>query len=51
MVLQVDAREGVVALDQVFADILRRRKLVLTRAAIEALEARFKAKASEVRPS
>jgi len=32
-------------------DILRRRKLVLTRAAIEALEARFKAKAPEARPS
>ena len=32
-------------------DILRRRKLVLTRAAIEAIEARFKAKASEARPS
>ncbi|MGD9805554.1 MAG: 50S ribosomal protein L4 [Hyphomicrobiaceae bacterium] len=32
-------------------DILRRRKLVLTRAAIEALEARFKAKAEEARPS
>jgi large subunit ribosomal protein L4 len=31
-------------------DILRRRKLVLTRAAIEALEARFKAKAEEARP-
>ena len=30
-------------------DILRRRKLVLTRAAIEALEARFKAKAEEAR--
>jgi len=32
-------------------DILRRRKLVLTRAAIEALEARFKAKAEEARAS
>jgi large subunit ribosomal protein L4 len=32
-------------------DILRRRKLVLTRAAVEALEARFKAKGSEARPS
>jgi large subunit ribosomal protein L4 len=31
-------------------DILRRRKLVLTRAAIEALEVRFKAKAEEARP-
>ena len=32
-------------------DILRRKKLVLTKAAIEALEARFKAKAAEARPS
>ncbi|MGE0768587.1 MAG: 50S ribosomal protein L4 [Hyphomicrobiaceae bacterium] len=32
-------------------DILRRRKLVLTRAAIVALEARFKAKAEEARAS
>ncbi|MDZ7603352.1 MAG: 50S ribosomal protein L4 [Hoeflea sp.] len=32
-------------------DILRRRKLVLTRAAIAALEARFTAKAEEARPA
>jgi large subunit ribosomal protein L4 len=32
-------------------DILRRRKLVLTRAAVEALEARFKTKAGEARSS
>jgi large subunit ribosomal protein L4 len=32
-------------------DILRRRKLVLTKAAVEAIEARFKAKAGEARQS